>query len=218
MKKQLEDRPWWQWLIAGFVLLVTIVALFGEDDAGETGERAATVTHTVTETVPVTEERATATNTETTPTETMADAQEAVDNDQYARAIAIGAALGEADQVRGRIANRLARRARSALRGENRQRASRLLRQAATYAETQAVASAQSALRAAQAAAATARERAQAPPPPPPPAAPSCDPGYSGCVPPFPPDVDCADVAGPVQVTGSDPHGLDRDRDGVACE
>lgn len=218
MKKQLEDRPWWQWLIAGFVLLVTIVALFGEDDAGETGERAATVTHTVTETVPVTEERATATNAETTPTETMADAQEAVDNDQYARAIAIGAALGEADQVRGRIANRLARRARSALRGENRQRASRLLRQAATYAETQAVASAQSALRAAQAAAAAARERAQAPPPPPPPAAPSCDPGYSGCVPPFPPDVDCADVAGPVQVTGSDPHGLDRDRDGLACE
>jgi hypothetical protein len=25
-------------------------------------------------------------------------------------------------------------------------------------------------------------------------------------------------VAGPVEVRGSDPHGLDRDRDGVACE
>lgn len=45
-----------------------------------------------------------------------------------------------------------------------------------------------------------------------------CDPNYSGCVSPFPPDVDCADVSGPVTVTGSDPHGLDRDGDGVACE
>lgn len=45
-----------------------------------------------------------------------------------------------------------------------------------------------------------------------------CDPGYSGCVPPFPPDINCPDVNGPVTVTGSDPHGLDRDGDGVACE
>ena len=26
------------------------------------------------------------------------------------------------------------------------------------------------------------------------------------------------EVAGPVQITGSDPHGLDRDNEGVACE
>lgn len=45
-----------------------------------------------------------------------------------------------------------------------------------------------------------------------------CAPGYSPCVPPFPPDVDCADVNGPVQVTGPDPHGLDADGDGWACE
>jgi endonuclease YncB( thermonuclease family) len=45
-----------------------------------------------------------------------------------------------------------------------------------------------------------------------------CAPGYSPCVPPYPPDVDCADVGGPIQVTGSDPHGLDADGDGVACE
>ena len=32
----------------------------------------------------------------------------------------------------------------------------------------------------------------------------------------YPPDLDCADV-GPVTVTGSDPHGLDGDGDGVAC-
>lgn len=45
-----------------------------------------------------------------------------------------------------------------------------------------------------------------------------CAPGYDPCVPPFPPDVDCADVDGPVRVTGPDPHGLDGDRDGYACE
>lgn len=43
-----------------------------------------------------------------------------------------------------------------------------------------------------------------------------CEPGYSPCVPLYPPDLDCADT-GPVTVTGSDPHGLDRDNDGVAC-
>lgn len=46
----------------------------------------------------------------------------------------------------------------------------------------------------------------------------ACAPGYSPCLPPYPPDVDCADVNGPVTVTGSDPHGLDADHDGVACE
>lgn len=43
-----------------------------------------------------------------------------------------------------------------------------------------------------------------------------CEAGYDPCVPPYPPDLDCADV-GPVTVTGSDPHGLDGDGDGVAC-
>ena len=46
----------------------------------------------------------------------------------------------------------------------------------------------------------------------------ACAPGYSPCVPPYPPDVDCADVDGPVHVTGTDPHGLDADGDGIACE
>ena len=44
----------------------------------------------------------------------------------------------------------------------------------------------------------------------------NCAPGYSPCVPNYPPDLDCADT-GPVSVTGSDPHGLDGDGDGVAC-
>lgn len=46
----------------------------------------------------------------------------------------------------------------------------------------------------------------------------TCAPGYSPCIPPSPPDLDCADVDGPIHVTGSDPHGLDGDGDGVACE
>jgi endonuclease YncB( thermonuclease family) len=46
----------------------------------------------------------------------------------------------------------------------------------------------------------------------------SCAPGYNPCVPPYPPDLDCADVNGPIYVNGPDPHGLDADGDGVACE
>ena len=45
-----------------------------------------------------------------------------------------------------------------------------------------------------------------------------CAPGYRPCIPPYPPDLDCADVDGPIYVSGSDPHGLDADGDGVACE
>ena len=69
-----------------------------------------------------------------------------------------------------------------------------------------------------------ARQLVCAPPPRPQPLMPqeppggSCAPGYDPCVPPYPPDVDCADVNGPIYVSGSDPHGLDADGDGVACE
>lgn len=45
-----------------------------------------------------------------------------------------------------------------------------------------------------------------------------CDPNYSGCVPTYPPDVDCDDVGQTVDVYGSDPHGLDADSDGSGCE
>lgn len=45
-----------------------------------------------------------------------------------------------------------------------------------------------------------------------------CADGYDPCIPPLPPDVNCDDVDGPITVTGSDPHGLDADGDGVACE
>jgi len=50
-----------------------------------------------------------------------------------------------------------------------------------------------------------------------------CDPSYVGaCIPPPPPDLDCADIramgVAPVRVVGSDPHHLDRDGDGWGCE
>lgn len=42
--------------------------------------------------------------------------------------------------------------------------------------------------------------------------------GYAPCLPSYPPDLDCPEVNGPITVTGPDPHGLDADHDGVACE
>ena len=48
-----------------------------------------------------------------------------------------------------------------------------------------------------------------------------CDPNYSGCIPLFPPDLDCGDIKAlglaPVTVIGKDPHRLDGDGDGQAC-
>jgi micrococcal nuclease len=50
-----------------------------------------------------------------------------------------------------------------------------------------------------------------------------CDPNYAGgCVPPYPPDLDCADIRAidlaPIRSIGSDPHGLDGNGDGIGCE
>jgi hypothetical protein len=45
-----------------------------------------------------------------------------------------------------------------------------------------------------------------------------CDRNYTGCVPTGGGRVECGDLVGPVRVIGRDVHGLDPDRDGVACE
>lgn len=45
-----------------------------------------------------------------------------------------------------------------------------------------------------------------------------CDPNYTGCVPPYPPDVDCIDVGQEVDIIGDDVHNLDIGGDGEACE
>ncbi len=52
------------------------------------------------------------------------------------------------------------------------------------------------------------------------PASGACDPSYPGvCIPRYPPDLDCGDVAHRrFAVVGADPHGFDGDGDGVGCE
>jgi micrococcal nuclease len=68
-------------------------------------------------------------------------------------------------------------------------------------------------------------------PVPPPPAPPTpepqpqppvsnCDPSYPGiCIPPPPPDLDCGDIGyRRFTVLPPDPHGFDRDHDGIGCE
>ena len=48
-----------------------------------------------------------------------------------------------------------------------------------------------------------------------------CDLNYAGCIPLFPPDLNCSDIKAlglaPVTVIGKDPHRLDGDGDGIAC-
>ncbi|WP_218841249.1 hypothetical protein [Nitrosopumilus cobalaminigenes] len=50
--------------------------------------------------------------------------------------------------------------------------------------------------------------------------APKCDPSYPDvCIPPYPPDLNCGDIGySNFRVIGSDPHGFDRDNDGIGCE
>jgi endonuclease YncB( thermonuclease family) len=49
----------------------------------------------------------------------------------------------------------------------------------------------------------------------------NCDPNYAGCIPAYPPDLNCDDIKSlglaPVRVIGKDVHRLDRDGDGIGC-
>lgn len=49
-----------------------------------------------------------------------------------------------------------------------------------------------------------------------------CDINYYGCIPPFPPDLNCSDLKKmgliPVKVKETDVHKLDRDGDGIGCD
>ncbi len=57
------------------------------------------------------------------------------------------------------------------------------------------------------------------PAPQPEPEQPSCDPSYPDvCIPPYPPDLDCGEITHKNFIVGSDPHGFDRDNDGIGCE
>lgn len=49
-----------------------------------------------------------------------------------------------------------------------------------------------------------------------------CDPNYQGCIPPYPPDLDCKDIKrlglAPIRITGVDVHKFDGDGDGIGCD
>jgi len=47
-----------------------------------------------------------------------------------------------------------------------------------------------------------------------------CDSSYPDvCIPLYPPDLDCGEIGySNFRVSGSDPHGFDRDKDGIGCE
>lgn len=49
---------------------------------------------------------------------------------------------------------------------------------------------------------------------------PSCDPHYPEfCIPLYPPDLDCGEIQyANFKVLQPDPHGFDRDKDGIGCE
>jgi hypothetical protein len=144
---------------------------------------------------------------------------------------AAGLACGEADDptsdrpaaTQDTTAIREAREARAAARRERaaaQRQARREARRARIRAERRAqLRASRRAERAAARAAEAARAEAQA-------QESDCDPNYSGaCLDPGASDYDCAggsgdgpEYTGPVQVVGSDPHGLDSDGDGYACE
>lgn len=47
-----------------------------------------------------------------------------------------------------------------------------------------------------------------------------CDPSYPDvCIPPYPPDLDCGEISYKnFKVVGADPHGFDKDHDGIGCK
>ena len=49
-----------------------------------------------------------------------------------------------------------------------------------------------------------------------------CDPNYQGCIPVYPPDIDCTDIKrlglAPIRVIGKDVHKFDSDGDGIGCD
>jgi endonuclease YncB( thermonuclease family) len=49
-----------------------------------------------------------------------------------------------------------------------------------------------------------------------------CDPNYRGCIPKYPPDLDCSDIKRmgltPARVIGNDVHRFDADGDGIGCD
>lgn len=136
------------------VLAAGVIAGCGSDDESTANDANPGVT--ASEQTPTTTSSETATTaTSTVPVQTLQDAQDAIDDDQYAEALAIAAAIGATDAVRRRIANRIARRIMFAVRSGDRSRARFLLTSASKYPTT-------TTLREARAAYRVAKQRADA--------------------------------------------------------
>lgn len=136
-------RPWFKrkrtWALAGvlfFLLVGAIGSAFDSSEDTDARNAAATATQTV---PPEAAVAATTTETTTTPAgPTRADAEDMVDDDLYAEALAAAALLGSNDEryIARRIANRLARRTMFALDSGDRSRARFLVLKARDYPST----------------------------------------------------------------------------------
>ena len=132
--------------IAAVVLLLVMVGSLSSKEPDTPPAKAATQEQTgaVAETTPA-----------PAPVETIADANEAVEDRDYETALLIAAALGEDDEVRvgRRISRHIARRVRNALRGGKRRSAMNLLAESKAYPRTAEIRQARVSHRVAQAAA-----------------------------------------------------------------
>ncbi len=227
-----RKRPWWHWVLGGFVGLVILSAIFGDNET-EPASQVATVTNA-----------AAAPRSAHAPERdlALADARSAADDGRYVAAVSLadGVSPAASAAIRRRIANRIARRAlRSVGTGDLRGARARL-RQADRFPTTEltraarasyAAARARSVARATRRRDATAlrrrvaanaraaRAETQSQPS-------NCDASYEGaCLNPDSADYDCEggsgngpDYTGAVRVVGSDHFDLDRDGDGTGCE
>lgn len=161
--------PWWKrrWVIAvGGILAVALIA-GALDDSGK-GPSTAPAARADTPAQETPPSATTATRPEPAPT--FADAEQAVEDDDFPQALLIAAALGnsEKNRIRRKISRTLARQARSALRAGDRAAAGRAIRRADRFGATPEIRAARSSYRAAKsrasarAAARRAAERAAA--------------------------------------------------------
>lgn len=140
------------WMVGSLSLMVS--ALSSKEQQAPSA-RAAIAAAAPASTEPVAEA------TPTAPVETIADANEAVEDRDYGAALLIAAALGEDDEARvgRRIAGHLAKRVRKALRSGDRSGARSLLAESRSYPQTSEVRQARLSYKRAQAA---AQRRAEA--------------------------------------------------------
>jgi hypothetical protein len=130
-----KKRPWWVWVLVVLVGLAVLGAIIGDDE--KKSENTASQQTTTDAPEPIAEQSTTTTTPES-PAQTIGDARQAVDEDDYDQAIVIATAISaaETDAIRERISNRLARRSLTALRAGSRGRARTLLIEANDYPMT----------------------------------------------------------------------------------